>query len=87
MLSHQIQNCCTDTLRTLHNGLQVGRDQVVDGHSRELAAEGFVALANASDVVAPNRTDSTGGGKHWEKGGSTEYGRTPEQYSPLAEVR
>ena len=87
MFSHQIRDCCTGASRTFHSGLHVGRDQIVDNHSGESVADGLVALANASDVVAPNRTDNTGGGKHRVKGGSTEYVRTHEQYNLRAEVR
>ena len=64
MFSHQLRNCCTGASLTFHSGLQVGRDQVVDDHSGKSVAKGLVALTNTSDVVAPHRTDSTGGDEH-----------------------
>jgi hypothetical protein len=51
--------------RTSDSSLQVRRDQVVNDDSGKSVAEGFVVLANTSDVVAPHCTDSTTGGKNW----------------------
>ena len=53
-------DCRTGALHTLHGGLQVRRNQVVNGYSGKPVAEGLVALVNTSDVVASHRTDNTG---------------------------
>jgi hypothetical protein len=76
---------CTGASRTFYSGLQVGRDQVVNGHGGKSIAEGLVAFANVSNVMAPHCTDNNVKGKHKKKGFL--YTRTPEQYNLLAEVR
>jgi hypothetical protein len=62
---------CTSALRTFYSGLQVGRDQVVNGHGGKPIAERLVAFANASNVMAPHRTDNNARGEH--KKGSLRY--------------
>ena len=74
----------TGASRTFYSGLQVRGDQVVNSHGGKPIAKKLVAFANASNVMAPHRTDNNFRGEH-QKGFL--YTRTPEQYNLLAEVR
>jgi hypothetical protein len=76
---------CTGASRTFYSGLQVGRDQVVNGHGGKSIAVGLVAFANASNIMAPHSTDNNVKGEHNKKGFL--YTHTPEQYNLLAEVQ
>ena len=54
--------------RTFYSGLQVRCDQVVNGHGGKSIAEGLVAFANTSNVMAPHRTDNNARCEHKKKG-------------------
>ena len=58
----------TSASRTFHSGLQVRGDQVVNGHGGKSIAKGLVAFANASNVMAPHRTDNKVRSEYKNKG-------------------
>src|ERR1700761_5602748 len=58
----------TGASRTLYSSLQVRGDQVVNSHCGKSIAKGLVAFANASNVMAPHRTDNDSRGEHKKKG-------------------
>ena len=42
---------------TFHSGHKVGPDQIFNDHRGKSIAEGLVALVDASDIVASDRTE------------------------------